>query len=180
MTTRLAAIIPLPSGSKTLREPYESLFRIQRALAGHVSYLAACDVNVAFSEYLLYEPILRVLANRGFKVECEVRCPGMEKTGNGDFKRIDFVATKGRVRFALEVKWPRVGTPMLKVNGDAKKLEKFEENEPRSASILCVFGRRTHIERLPFSPNRFRDLLPPQYAMLHRTQFGCRILGFHS
>ena len=50
--------------SEFLEEPFESLYRIQRALAGHISYLAACDVNATFTEYLLYEPILRVLTTR--------------------------------------------------------------------------------------------------------------------
>ena len=69
------------------------LFRIKRGLAGYVSYLAACEMNQAFSEYVLYEPILRILTARGYEVECEVACPGLSKNdGKGDLKRIDFVA----------------------------------------------------------------------------------------
>ena len=40
------------------------LYRVQRGLAGYVSYLAACDMNRAFSEYVLYEPTLRILTAR--------------------------------------------------------------------------------------------------------------------
>ena len=41
-----------------LKEPGDVLFRIQRGLAGYVSYLAACEMNESFSEYVLYEPIV--------------------------------------------------------------------------------------------------------------------------
>ena len=47
------------------REPRNVLYRIKRGLAGFVSYLAACEMNQAFSEYVLYEPILRILTARG-------------------------------------------------------------------------------------------------------------------
>ena len=86
-----------------LKEPYEALYRIQRALAGHISYLAACDTNVTFTEYLLYEPILRVLMSQGYKVQCEVSCAAfMKKAKKGDHMRIDFVAAKDEDCFALE------------------------------------------------------------------------------
>ena len=52
------------------------LYRIQRGLAGYVSYLAACDMNKAFSEYVLYEPTLRILTAQAFTVESEYPCPG--------------------------------------------------------------------------------------------------------
>lgn len=53
------------------------LFRIKRGLSGYVSYLAACEMNEAFSEYVLYEPMLRILTARKFKVRCEFLCKGL-------------------------------------------------------------------------------------------------------
>ena len=47
------------------------LSRVKRGLAGYVSYLAACEMNQAFSEYVLYEPTLRILTARRFVVQCE-------------------------------------------------------------------------------------------------------------
>ena len=67
-------------------EPTDVLFRIKRALAAYVSYLAACEMNQAFSEYVLYEPLLRILTTRGYKVECESECPGIQRPGSGDRK----------------------------------------------------------------------------------------------
>lgn len=45
------------------------LSRVKRGLAGYVSYLAACEMNQAFSEYVLYEPTLRILTARRFVVQ---------------------------------------------------------------------------------------------------------------
>lgn len=160
-----------------LPDPYEALFRIQRALAGHLSYLAACDTNVVFSEYLLYEPILRILTRQGFDVKSEVPCREISRRGGrGDFKRLDFTAQKDAVHFALEVKWPREEVARIDASTDAEKLDSFARTTPNSRSFLLVFGRRTHIERTPIHPARFSDTLPPIYAMFIRTWFGCRAL----
>jgi hypothetical protein len=163
---------------ETLPQPFEALYRIQRALAGHVSFLAACDTNVVFSEYLLYEPILRILATQQYDVNCEVSCADFLKgSGKGDHKRIDFVAVKNEVRFALEVKWPREEAQTLKIEADHEKLVAFYNNDREANSFLCVFGRHDHIKNIQLIPNDFvePESLPPIYALFRRTQFGCRI-----
>jgi hypothetical protein len=66
---------PMKRDSK-LSQPADVLYRIKRGLSGYVSYLAACEMNQAFSEYVLYEPILRILTARNYLVQCEVECPG--------------------------------------------------------------------------------------------------------
>ena len=70
----------------TLDPTSDVLYRLKRGLSGYVSYLAACEMNEAFSEYVLYEPTLRILTARGFSVQCEVACPGYDKAGPGDHK----------------------------------------------------------------------------------------------
>jgi hypothetical protein len=74
---------------KDLPEPADVLYRVKRGLSGYVSYLAACEMNESFSEYVLYEPILRILTARGYTVKCEVVCPGVEQHATGDRKRLD-------------------------------------------------------------------------------------------
>jgi hypothetical protein len=55
-------------------ERTDVLYRIKRGLSGYASYLAACQMNESFSEYVLYEPILRILTARpGTYADCEVR-----------------------------------------------------------------------------------------------------------
>lgn len=160
---------------KKHREPTDVLFRIKRGLAGYVSYLAACQMNEAFSEYVLYEPILRILTARNYTVECEVECPGIDHAPTGDRKRIDFVVWKGDVHFALEVKW--VNSATANVENDAKKLEAFLGANNSSYSFLCVFGRRTHLEhlRLKHETGSLTERGKAVYADMRRTKYGCRI-----
>ena len=97
--------------SKQLSEPKEVLYRIKRGLSGYISYLAACEMNESFSEYVLYEPILRILTGCGYTVQCEVPCPGIQQPPQGDKKRLDFVASKDTLTFAMEVKWVKKTKP---------------------------------------------------------------------
>jgi hypothetical protein len=161
---------------KTLREPYDVLFRIQRALAGHVSYLAACETNTVFSEYLLYEPVLRVLLARGYAVKCEFPFPALKRrAGRGDHKRIDFEARRRRVHLALEIKWPRRKVRVLNVKGDHAKLAAFRKEHPLAFSFLCVVGQYKQIKSAVLSQNGFAEPWDPIFAFFIRTQYGCRI-----
>jgi len=154
-------------------EPTEVLFRIKRGLAGYVSYLAACEMNESFSEYVLYEPILRILTARGYSVKCECECPGIPELSRGDKKRIDFVAENDSKHFALEVKWAKSHT--LEVTRDVEKLEAFHKAYPASHSFLCVFGRKTHIADIEFRNGTFKEKGKAVYAEFRRTRYGCRI-----
>lgn len=155
------------------KEPTDVLFRIKRGLAGYVSYLAACEMNQAFSEYVLYEPILRILTARGYLVACEYECPGIEQATVGDRKRIDFVAEGHSQHFAIEVKWAR--SQKLDVKQDFKKLKAFHNVHSVSRSFLCVFGRKTHIAHIRFVNGSFRERGKAVYADLRKTKYGCRI-----
>jgi len=154
--------------------PFEALFRIQRALVGHVSFLAAVEANAAFSELLLYETILRVLMIQGYEVEAQKDCEYRTKKKRGPSPTIDFVAlVSGVERLALEVKWPRLSNSQvkeeaaeaaevenrcearrvlpkdLKIVADTAKLGHFlaKQGQGRAerAAFLCVFGRWNHI-----------------------------------
>ncbi len=151
------------------------LFRIQRGLAGYVSYLAACEMNASFSEYVLYEPILRILTARNYCVQCEVECPGIKQPKKGDRKRLDFVACAQGLRFAVEVKWAK--DSKLDVKRDYEKLAAFRKVGAKSGdrAFLCVFGRQSHIENLALKPNIFDEPLEMVVAGLKKTRFGCRL-----
>lgn len=154
-------------------EPYEVLFRIQRGLAGYISYLAACDVNPAFSEYVLYEPILRILMARGYSVRCEFPCPGIPQPARGDRKKVDFEATKPSQRFALEVKWAK--QQRLNVANDYRKLVAFKNADSTARSFLCVFGRKSHLHQVRLLNGSFTMRGEPIYADFRRTVYGCLI-----
>jgi hypothetical protein len=158
---------------RTLGPSDAVLYRIQRGLAGYVSYLAACDMNKAFSEYVLYEPTLRILTAQAFTVESEYPCPGFPPR-RGDKKKLDFVATGANdVRFALEMKWARQRR-VPKIGDDILKLQKFRQANPGVEGFLCVFGVKSVLEALVV-PNGLRERRDAVYADLRKTRFGCRV-----
>jgi len=158
-----------------LREPGDVLYRIKRGLSGYVSYLAACEMNQSFSEYVLYEPILRILTARGFAVESEKECPGISHAKKGDRKRLDFVASRKGTSFALEVKWAKQRT--IDVANDHAKLLAFVggDQTPRPRAFLCVFGRESHIADLRLKQGDFRERGACVVADFRKTRFGCRV-----
>jgi len=175
-------------GPIDLQEPDNVLDRIKRGLAGYVSYLAACEMNDGFSEYVLYEPILRILMARGFSVECEAECPGVDQPAQGDKKRLDFDANGSGLRFAIEVKWakapgehkqeprnPNLPPLRLDVVSDHEKLLGYLNSHPNARSFLCVFGRESHISNLALDPNNFDERGTSRIAGFETTKFGCRM-----
>lgn len=158
-----------------LPEPEDVLFRIQRGLSGYVSYLAACEMNPSFSEYVLYEPILRILTARGYYVQCEVEAPGVKHPKKGDRKRLDFVACGNGVRFALEVKWAQ--SLKLDIARDFEKLAAFRKKGKKQdeRAFLCVFGRQSNIQSVVLKPAIPSQPLDIVVAGLKKTRFGCRV-----
>ena len=161
--------------TRKLPPTIDVLYRIKRGLPGYISYLAACEMNEAFSEYVLYEPTLRILATLGFHVMCEYPCPGFNKNGPGDYKKIDFVAEGNGEKFAIEMKWAK--KKKIEISGDVEKLEKFKENNQTSKAFLCVFGRKSHIENLDLGVNVLKEQGKAVYAEFGITKYGCRVFG---
>lgn len=149
------------------------LYRLKRGLAGYVSYLAACEMNQAFSEYVLYEPILRVLTARGFSVQCEYECPGTERNGPGDKKRLDFYASGHSITLAIEVKWAKSKSP--KVKKDLEKLRALHAAEPSTYPLLLIFGRKSCLDELELGDPDLTERGKPRIADLGKTRFGCRV-----
>ena len=155
----------MPATSTKNPEPGDVLYRIKRGLSAYVSYLAACEMNQAFSEYVHYEPILRILIARGYVVECEYECPGIEHAAQGEKKRIDFHATGNSVDLAIEVKWAKSKKP--NIGRDVEKLQAFLNAKPNSIPLLCVLGRKKHLENLQLSEANLKE----------RGRFRCADLG---
>ena len=156
-----------------LPEPNDVLYRIKRGLAGYISYLAACEMNEAFSEYVLYEPILRILTARGYAVQSEVLCPGIQQPKTGDKKKLDFVACRQRLTCAIEVKWAR--NRRIMIDGDLEKLSACLNAQPSWRAFLCVFGKESVITGLILPPNLLRERGDPVIANFGKTRFGCRV-----
>ncbi len=158
---------------KPLKPSSDVLYRIKRGLAGYVSYLAACEMNQSFSEYVLYEPTLRILTARGFTVKCEVPCPGFARKSTGDLKRIDFVADGNGAYFAIEMKWAR--TRKLDVSVDVEKLKCFRRSKNEALGFLCVFGKKSVLDGFILKPAGLREQGTAVYADFRKTRYGCRV-----
>lgn len=156
----------------TLDPVIDVLYRVKRGLAGYVSYLAACEMNQSFSEYILYEPTLRILTAQGWSVECEYPCPGYEKQGAGDYKKIDFVANKNGTSFAIEMKWTKKSK--INIDTDIEKLLKYIQAKNQARGFLSVFGKKSDIEKLILSNHNVKERGAPIYAEFGVTRYGCR------
>lgn len=157
---------------KPLSEPSDVLYRIKRGLSGYVSYLAACEMNASFSEYVLYEPILRILTARGYEVQSEVVCPGIKPAPVGDKKKLDFVASRKSVTFALEVKWAK--SPKPKIEEDLRQLTACRHDQNWQA-FLCIFGTESRIANIQLPKGRLKERGKAVIAQFRKTRFGCRI-----
>lgn len=151
----------------------DAIYRVKRGLCGYVSYLAACEMNQAFSEYVLYEPILRILTARNYTVQCEYACPGIEHSQRGDKKRLDFFATKPGSSFAIEVKW--LTGKRLSIAKDTEKLLAFRAATPAARAFLLIFGRKSDIEEIDVDKATYKEWGTPAYADLRKTKYGCRV-----
>jgi len=131
-------------------------------------------MNEAFSEYILYEPTLRILTARGFTVHCEYPCPGFKKNGPGDYKKIDFVAHGNGEHFAIEMKWARKRN--INVSSDVEKLKRFSKANinTKAKAFLCIFGRKSHVHEIIVTPSGLKEQGAAVFAEFGVTKFGCR------
>jgi hypothetical protein len=133
----------------------ESLMKtIAEGLLAYRVYLSKCGVSGAYSEYLFYEPILRILNHRKIYTKCEVSVEvedSDEKDKRGDKPKIEFVIyekeqgkqKKPRPRIAFEVKFSKNGQEYLKTNAlknDITKLENYKKTSKDVDAFLIIIG----------------------------------------
>jgi hypothetical protein len=97
----------------------------------------------AYSEYLLYEPILRILTAKGCKAQCEFPCKDLGRPGRGDKRRLDFKVDVGGKSFAIEVKWAK--KRLLNIQRDVEKLEWFKRNYPTRERTCVSLEQRARL-----------------------------------
>lgn len=109
---------------------------ICRGTVGYISYLASCSGNTIYSEYLLYEPIMRIAQSHRYSVQCEFP---VKKAERGDAWRIDFdlYHKERNERLGLEVKW--VKTKNVNFDHDIEKLVLHAEDK-KANGYLVLFG----------------------------------------
>lgn len=150
---------------------------ICRVLVGYVSYLATCVNSTIYSEYLLYEPILRIIQGQNLRARCEVPVELPNGNAKGDHKRIDFVLTDAsQQNLALEVKFLKRAFRGNSVNlqNDVDKLVAFNEANNASGYVL-LFGVLNAVKSVKLKADR----LPISVGMLvewdaGRTKYAAR------
>lgn len=112
-------------------------------VAAHLTLLARCGLWPAYSEYLLYDPIVRIAAHLQWKVSCEYALP-KKKTGAGDNPRLDFFFSDDvrKLDVAVEVKWPRDTNKSCSVKKDVAKLRSVRATKGHKIDgrLLLVAG----------------------------------------
>src|SRR5208283_5049693 len=97
---------------------------ISDALTAHMTLQARTGLSPAYSEYLLYDPIVRVCRYRTWFVECEVKVQDL-RNAQGDYPRIDFLLRKRKESkrvLLLELKYRRSNTGAVNISKDLRKL----------------------------------------------------------
>jgi len=114
--------------------------------------LAACRSSTVYSEYLLYEPVLRIAKSQGYEVECEYRVKELKKD-RGACPKVDFYLWKnGYDDIALEVKWAK-RNPVY-IEKDIEKLAFLKEHYDGLNAAIIVFGKLPVINDVKFSKKR--------------------------
>lgn len=107
-----------------------TIVAIGEGLLGKLLFNSKIDISEAYSEYMLYEPIVQI-AKRNWKVESEVSVESLKKKGRGDNPKIDFILTDRENNnrcIALEVKYAKGVKSKISVDSDIKKLLAFKND----------------------------------------------------
>ena len=157
---------------------------ISDGLTAFLTLQARVGLAPAYSEYLLYDPVVRVARYRGWGVECEVP---MDKAhpGRGDARRIDFRLRrnpKARRSLLLEIKYQPSAGGKVYVAKDVEKLReqllKGGEGQGSRAFVL-VAGRERRTGKVETGGfDTVPSLGTPVYSTTYRaahTTFGVRV-----
>jgi DNA-binding sugar fermentation-stimulating protein len=147
------------------------------SLTAYLTLQARCGLAPAYSEYLLYDPIVRVCRYRGWNIECEVKAP--RKSPKGDFPRIDFRFHKSKKpgpSVLVEVKYQPKATGKVKISKDVEKLRSLLKQERAgSQAFVVVAGRKKRITKDSVAEFNLSHELEPYYKTTYlaaHTTFG--------
>jgi hypothetical protein len=106
-------------------------------------YLSKCDVSQSISEYVFYEPILRMISRRkDYISKCEFPLP-RHSNHRGDFRRVDFVIGKYEklkkkskyiIHTGIEIKFYKSNNTIPSISNIKKDLRKLQELKEMSFS----------------------------------------------
>jgi len=140
-------------------------------LTAYLTVQARLGLWPAYSEYLLYDPIVRVARYRGWAVECEVPLPRPVGT-RGDTKRLDFRLRRkqsSKQSLLLEVKYRPSSRGRVDIVKDVEKLRDQLCREARgSRAFVLIAGRE---QRTGKTETGGFDTVPTLEPAYYRTTY---------
>ncbi|HQK41838.1 MAG TPA: hypothetical protein PKV39_02490 [bacterium] len=110
-------------------KPKNLIKAIGEGILGYMLYQSRCGIQEAYSEYLLYDPIVRISKDKNWAIESEFSVDS--KKGKGDKQRIDFLCSsskdKTNLRIGLEIKFLKTGNSQLDLKKDKDKLNSLND-----------------------------------------------------
>lgn len=109
-------------------------------LVGYMVYQSNCGISNIYSEYLLYDPILRIAKNKNWNLINEHTIDNKRERTS---KRIDFYFSKKDTNIFLEMKRVKAKSPYgPDLKNDINKLLKVKNKEDDSRCFIIVTGCR--------------------------------------
>ncbi len=108
-------------------KPRNLIVAISEGILGYMLYQSRCGIYEAYSEYLLYDPIVRISKDKNWKIESEFSVDS--KKGKGDKQRIDFLFTSltdDNIKIGLEIKYLKYGNSSLDIKKDMIKINSLK------------------------------------------------------
>jgi hypothetical protein len=117
-------------------KPRNLIVSLTEGLLGYLIYQSRCGLHEAYSEYLLYDPTVRIAKDKGWQIKSEFIVD--TKLSKGDKKRIDFLFTDkiNNTLIGLEVKYLKNKNSLISIANDLEKLNSLQ-NHVEYNKMLC-------------------------------------------
>ena len=124
-------------------KPKNLIAALTEGVLSYLIYQSRCGMQSAYSEHLIYEPIVRIATYKNWKITNQFKLP---KTENAKFpNKIDFVFESNDTQIAVEVKYLKNKRNNINVQKDIDKLTQFMslDNDNNKIALLMITGRYT-------------------------------------
>lgn len=111
----------------------------------------------AYSEYLLYDPIVRIAKDNNWKIKCEYAVD--KKKTLGEKKRIDFLFTSTvdvNLKIGVEVKFFKKVKSIISITKDVEKLKELDNHVTSNNLLKFIIIAGNHSK---FNSKRINNLI---------------------
>ena len=146
---------------------------LTEGILGYRVFISKCKIYEVYTEYLFYEPIHRILNQRGFKVRHEVPLK-KETKKQGDNKRIDFALTAFELsaipKVLIEVKFLRNFRNTHDFSKDSNKMIYFDELNEMTKLIFVIFSKKVKDKNKSL---KLKDIPKVKLSIYHEREIPC-------